>query len=82
MKIAAGCFGCLALFLLMFTMVLAFGGAAITTAISEADPSAGSMFAGMIGTLQMVLGSCCCLSGVAAIGLFAVGSSGNKDSVE
>lgn len=82
MKYAAGCFGCLALMLLLTTLVLAFGGAAITTALSEADPTVGSMFAGMMGTLQMVLGSCCCLSGGAAIGLFAVGSSGNKDAVE
>lgn len=82
MKIAAGCFGCLALFLLFTYLSLSFGAAQITTMLSEADPTLGTTFAGLLAPIQWVNSGCCCLSGVACIALFAIGSMGNKDTVE
>lgn len=80
MKYAAGCFGCLALLLLVSYLVLSFGAAQIITALSEMDPNLATMVGSAMLPLQYVNGGCCCLSGVLAIALFAIGSmGGNKD---
>ena len=80
MKYAAGCFGCLALLLLVSYLVLSFGAGAILSALSEMDPGVASTVGGIMVPIQYINGGCCCLSGVLAIALFAIGSmGGNKD---
>jgi hypothetical protein len=78
MKYAAGCFGCLALMFLALT----FGTSFLIGQIAQLAPEQSMTILSLAQPLQYVNGGCCCLSGVLAIALFAVGSMGNKDVVE
>ncbi len=75
MKIAAGCFGCLALVFLLLTLMTGTLVGTITTMLVEADPGLASTFATFSAYIQYINGSCCCLSGALCIILFAVGMS-------
>jgi hypothetical protein len=75
MKIAAGCFGCLAFVFL----ILSFTTGYILTAIANASPDAYSAIAPVAGFANYINSGCCCLSGVMAIVLLAVGSMGKKN---
>ncbi|MDP2311756.1 MAG: hypothetical protein Q8P41_02550 [Pseudomonadota bacterium] len=74
MKIAAGCFGCLAVLFLVVAMAFSFGTAVIIQAVPDLAPLLGAWS----GTASSVSGSCCCLSGVLAIVLLVAGSMGKK----
>lgn len=76
MKYAAGCFGCLALIFLALTLGTSF----LVSQLAQLVPEQGMMIASLAGPIQYVNGGCCCLSGVLAIALFAIGSMGNKDA--
>lgn len=83
MKIAAGCFGCLALVAFLFVVVFNFFGGQLVVALSEADPSLGMAFSPVLGIVSYVADGCCCLSGFLSIVLLAVGMSrGNNEAVE
>lgn len=83
MKIAAGCFGCLALICFLFVIVFNFMGGQLVVALSEADPSLGAAFSPLLGMVSYAADGCCCLSGFASIVLFAIGMSrGNNEAVE
>ncbi len=76
MKIAGGCFGCLAFF--FFIMIFATGP--IVAIIANADPNLGMTLAPLSATIGYVNSGCCCFAGVLAIVLLAVGfMSGGKD---
>lgn len=77
MKIAAGCFGCLAFIFL----IMAFATGPIVSMVANADPDIGMTLAPMAGMISTVNSGCCCLSGVLAIVFLAVGMmGGNKDA--
>lgn len=76
MKIAAGCFGCLAFVFLGLAVTLIFGMNAIATAL---PPDVADVLLGLSAPLTWVSEGCCCLSGVLAIILLAVGSMGKKE---
>jgi hypothetical protein len=76
MKIAAGCFGCLAFMFLGLALVLSFGGAFITTMLNGSGLE--SSFAEFNGYIAQGSGSCCCLSAGLAIVFLVVGSMGKK----
>ncbi len=79
MKIAAGCFGCLAL--VFFALTLLTG--TILSAIAAADPGLAADLAPVTAYAQYINGGCCCFSGFLAIVLLAVGMSrGNNEAVE
>jgi hypothetical protein len=79
MKIAAGCFGCLALIFLLLTMLT---GTLIST-IASMDPNIAAELGPFTAYIQYINGSCCCLSGALCIILFAVGvSRGNNEPIE
>ncbi len=83
MKIAAGCFGCLALIMFAFVIAFNFFGAMVVSALADIDPSLGASVGPLLGIVSYVSDGCCCLSGVLAIVLFAVGMSrGNNEAVE
>lgn len=75
MKIAAGCFGCLAFFFLALT--LSWG--MIWSAVVTASPEMASEVGAFAGYVQYVNGGCCCLSAVAMIVFLVVGSMGKKE---
>jgi len=76
-KIAAGCFGCLAfLFLIMM-----FATGPIVAIIANTNPDLGMTLAPLTGTISYINSGCCCFSGVLAIVFLAVGMmGGNKDA--
>lgn len=79
MKIAAGCFGCLALIFLLAMMLTG----TVISSIAAADPSIAAEIAGFSAYIQYVNGGCCCLSGALCIILFAVGvSRGGNEPIE
>lgn len=78
MKYAAGCFGCLALVFLALSLLTG----TIVSQLAQAIPDQGAMIVGLSAPFQYVNSGCCCLSGVLAIALFAIGSMGSKDPVE
>ena len=75
MKIAAGCFGCLAFVFLACAMLFSFGTAMLANAVPDLAP----LLTDWSGTASSVSGACCCFSGVMMIVLFAVGSMGKKE---
>ncbi|MBM4389641.1 MAG: hypothetical protein FJ090_00855 [Deltaproteobacteria bacterium] len=75
MKIAAGCFGCLALVFLLLTLLTGTLVGTISTMLVEADPGLAVTFASFSAYIQYLNGTCCCLSGALCIILFAVGMS-------
>lgn len=75
MKIAAGCFGCLAFVFL----ALAMSWGMIYSAIASASPELAMALGPVSAYVQYANGACCCLSGVLAIILLAVGSMGKKE---
>ncbi|GDX81479.1 hypothetical protein LBMAG42_32900 [Deltaproteobacteria bacterium] len=80
MKIAAGCFGCLALVCLALA-VLGYSGLQFVAEFVPSDMQ--GPVTSIFGALPSVGGSCCCLSGALSIILFAVGMSrGNNDAIE
>ena len=80
MKIAAGCFGCLA----FLCLILAVVGSVAASAIISATPSdMQPMVASIVGWFPNAGGACCCLSGAVSIILLAVGMSrSNNDAIE
>jgi hypothetical protein len=74
MKIAAGCFGCLAFVFLALT--LSWG--MIYASIVAASPEMASDMAPFSGFVQYANGGCCCLSAGLAIVLLVAGSMGKK----
>ena len=79
MKIAAGCFGCLALIFLLCTMLTG----TLISSIAAVDPGVAAQLAGFTAYIQYVNGGCCCLSGALCIILFAVGvSRGGSEPIE
>lgn len=74
MKIAGGCFGCLALFFLVIAMVFSFG----TSVLVQTVPDLAPLLSAWAGTASSVSSACCCLSGVLAIVLLVAGSMGKK----
>lgn len=78
MKIAAGCFGCLAFVFL----VLVFTSGFILSALAQASPDAYAALGPLTGIFQYINMGCCCLSGVVAIALFAAGSMRSRDPIE
>ncbi len=74
MKIAAGCFGCIAFVFLLVALVMSFG----ITAITQAVPDLGTILGPLASTISTVSSSCCCLSGGLAIVLLVAGSMGKK----
>jgi hypothetical protein len=86
MKIAGGCFGCLALVFFALTLLFSVGLGVITSVAAMIDPdlaaTVGTMLASFGGTLNMVNGSCCCLSSLLAIVLLAIGFSQSENAIE
>ncbi len=82
MKYAGGCFGCLAFIFFGMGIVLTFGASAIIQMLSSVDPDMATAFAGTIGILGWVNNGCCCLSGILAIILLAVGMSKKDEASE
>ena len=77
MKIAAGCFGCLAFIFL----IMMFATGPIVAIIANSDPDLGMTLAPLTGTLNIINSGCCCFSGVLAIVFLAIGlMGGNKDA--
>ena len=74
MKMAAGCFGCLAFVYLGTALFFSFGA----SMLAQAVPEAAELFSAAGALPAQVSSSCCCLSGAIAIVLFAVGSMGGK----
>jgi hypothetical protein len=74
MKIAAGCFGCLAFIFL----ALMFLTNPLYTMAVNASPDIASSVGPVIGYLQYVNSGCCCLSAVLAVVFLTVGSMGKK----
>ena len=76
MKIAGGCFGCLALMFMAFALM----GAFVLPIVAPLQGDSPSILAYAYAWGTQVNGSCCCLSGVLAIVFLAIGfSGGNKD---
>jgi hypothetical protein len=74
MKMAAGCFGCLAFVFLGVSLFFSFG----MSALAQAVPEAAEFFV-VAGSLPANISSaCCCLSGALAVVLLAVGMMGGK----
>jgi hypothetical protein len=83
MKIAAGCFGCLALLMFGLVVVFNFFGGMVLSSLTDIDPSISAAVSPMFGIVSYVADGCCCLSGALSIVLFAVGMSrGNNEAVE
>lgn len=79
MKIAAGCFGCLAFIFL----ILMFATGPILGMIATASPEAYSAMSPIAPFLGYMNSGCCCLSAVLAVVLLVVGSMGKKnDDIE
>lgn len=77
MKIAAGCFGCLAFIFL----IMMFATGPIVAIIANSDPDLGMTLAPLTATISYINSGCCCLSGVLAIVFLAVGMmGGSKDA--
>ncbi|MFZ5477725.1 MAG: hypothetical protein ACOZNI_13200 [Myxococcota bacterium] len=74
MKIAAGCFGCLAFIFL----ALMFLTTPIYTMAVNASPDIATTLGPVIGYMQYVNSGCCCLSAVLCVVLLAVGAMGKK----
>jgi hypothetical protein len=83
MKIAAGCFACLTLIFLGLSVVLTFAMASVVSMLSAIDPDLAMSVSPMLGYVNWGTNGCCCLSGVVAVVLFAVGMSrGNNEAAE
>jgi hypothetical protein len=79
MKIAAGCFGCLALIFLL----LAIMSTTLISFVAQLDPNIAAELGPFTAYIQYLNSTCCCLSGVLCIILFAVGvSRGNNEPIE
>lgn len=79
MKIAAGCFGCLAFIFLGLS--LAWG--VILSAVMPMLPSdVAVQISPFMGYVNYINSGCCCLSGTLAIVLLVVGSMKSKDPIE
>lgn len=79
MKIAAGCFGCLAFVFLILTVLT---GTLIAAIMPMLPVESQSMLGGMTAYIKYLNSGCCCLSGVLAIILFAVGSMRSREPIE
>jgi hypothetical protein len=77
-KIAAGCFGCLAIF--FFMMMMASGP--IVNLVETTDGDLHDALAPFSEALLYVNSGCCCLSGVLAIVFLAVGLMGGQSGVD
>ena len=75
MKIAAGCFGCLAFIFLL----LAVSWGWIYTLLVNAVPDAAMALGPMTGMIQYINSGCCCLSAVLAVVFLVIGSMGKKN---
>jgi hypothetical protein len=82
MKIAGGCFGCLALVFLVLTILWGMITAAVGSAVATTQPEAWSAIGPFFGYGQYVNSGCCCLSSILAIGLFAFSASRSRDGIE
>ena len=80
MKYAGGCFGCLTLIFIVTGVVLAFGSATIMSMVAGADPEAAQAIAPFLSYFSIINNGCCCLSGVLAVVLLAVGMSKKDES--
>jgi len=78
LKIAAGCFGCLAVFFLL--MMIA--STPIVNLIATADGDVQDALGPFADALLYVNSGCCCLSGVLAIVFLAVGLMGGKKDAD
>lgn len=74
MKIAAGCFGCLAF---IFFIAIWITGPIIAS-LATASPDVYQSLAPVVGYVSYVNYSCCCLSALLAIVFLAVGMMGGK----
>jgi hypothetical protein len=74
MKIAAGCFGCLAF--VFFALTLSWG--MIYSSLAAASPELAMNLGSMSAYVQYVNGGCCCMSAALAIVLLVAGSMGKK----
>ncbi len=75
MKIAAGCFGCLAFVFLALTLSWGLIWSSVVTAAPELATEVGASAA----YVQYVNGGCCCLSATMMIVFLVVGSMGKKE---
>lgn len=75
MKIAAGCFGCLAFVFLALTLGWGVIVASLVTAVPELADELGAA----ASTVQWVNGGCCCISALLACVFLAVGVMGKKE---
>ena len=75
MKIAAGCFGCLAF--VFFALFLLWG--TIYASVASAVPDVATTLGPFSAYIQYVNGGCCCLSATLAIVLLVAGSMGKKN---
>lgn len=78
MKVAAGCFGCLAL---VFLLVLA-AGVAIPLVLDGDDGGLSAVLGAQAGIMQWVGGGCCCLSSLAFVVFAALGMRGGNPEAE
>lgn len=74
MKIAAGCFGCLA----FFFFVMIFVTAPLVAQLSTMSPDVAQSVGPMIGYINYANDGCCCLSALLAVVFLAVGMMGGK----
>lgn len=78
MKIAAGCFGCLAV--LFVAMMFATG--TLIAAVTAANPEIGEQISPLTDIIRYANGGCCCMSGTLAIVFLAIGMMGGKKDAE
>lgn len=78
MKIAAGCFGCLAFVFLILTFTT---GIIVSTLITFVPDQAATL-SSATAYVQYLNGTCCCLSTTLAIVLLAAGSMRKKEPIE
>ena len=79
MKIAAGCFGCLAFIFLILTVLT---GTIVAALLPMMPSDVQATLGGMTAYIQYLNSGCCCMSGVLAIILFAVGSMRSREPIE
>ncbi len=80
MKIAAGCFACLTLIFMVVSLGFYVAAAQLADAFNGVDADLGPT---LFTALSYGSNGCCCLSGVLAVVLLAVGMSrGNNEAEE
>lgn len=73
MKIAAGCFGCLALVFLGLAVAWGFIVTALSPVLADMPPDAAAATGSALAWGSYLNGGCCCLSGLLAVVLLALG---------